>query len=159
VTGQGLQNVYPYLYDPTDFVPPTDESEGALSLQEQEYIGEVQYIQENDPSFLSGEITQDVVFENPLDTLNENAIDVGTNVVDIDRVSDVPSNGPFAFGVEEHVEATTAEVADEQVSASSTEAVESAAEAVETTEAAPEVVAPAAEASPSTTEATEGDVA
>jgi hypothetical protein len=179
-SGQGVEAVYPYLYNPTVDVPPTDESEGALDLQEQEWVGEVQYLQENDPQFLTGaDITADVVFENPLDTVNANAIDVGTNTVDYDRVSDVPSGGPFAYGVSEDAAPTseaTVVVADEQVSATnevtveapaevhvvapeSAESTEEAAEAVETTEVTAEpveapVVAPQdATVAPETTEA------
>jgi len=103
-SGQGIEEVYPYLYNPTVDVPPLDESEGGLNLQEQEWVGEVQYLQAADPKYLAGaNITADVPFENPLDTLNENAISVGTHIVDYDRSNDVVV-GPIAYGVEERTE-------------------------------------------------------
>ena len=45
-TGQGIEKVYKYLYDPADNVPPLDESEGGLALLEQEWVGEVEFIQQ-----------------------------------------------------------------------------------------------------------------
>jgi hypothetical protein len=106
-SGQGLEEVYPYLYNPTVDVPPLDESEGGLALQEQEWVGEVQYLQEEDPEFLEGaDITEDVVFENPLDTLSAAdtslaARSAGENVVDFDREVDPGVDTPVADGVTE----------------------------------------------------------
>lgn len=71
--GQGLTEVYPYLYNPTVDVPPQDEAEGGLALQEQEWVAEVEYIESVDPLLLAGaDIGPEVVFENPLDTVSEN---------------------------------------------------------------------------------------
>ena len=84
-------------------------------------MGEVEILQQADPAFLAGEIVADVVFENPLDTLNENARprSAGENVVDFDAVVDPIVPDPIAYGVTEEtkVEETPAEASQEVVEA------------------------------------------
>jgi hypothetical protein len=117
----GLQQVYKYLYDPADNTAPLLESEGGLAAQEQKWVGEVQILQQADPAFLAGEIVADVVFENPLNTLNEEtrARSAGENVVDFDAVVDPIVPDPIAYGVTEEtkVEETPAEAPQEVVEA------------------------------------------
>ena len=139
-TGQGIEKVYKYLYDPTDNSAPLDESEGGLALQEQEWVGEVEYLQEADPEFIEGgDITGDVVFENPLDTLSAadtstQESSAGENVVDYDYEED-PAVGQVAFGVTEGAE--EAETASEtpQEGSEGTEADEAPVVAPEDSEA------------------------
>jgi len=118
---QGVEKVYKYLYDPADNVAPLLESEGGLGAQEQKWVGEVQILQQADPAFLAGEIVADVVFENPLNTLNEEtrARSAGENVVDFDAVVDPIVPDPIAYGVTEEtkVEETPAEAPQETVEA------------------------------------------
>jgi len=104
--GYKLKNVYPYLYNPTVYVPPLDQSEGALALQEQEWVGEIQYLDSVDEAFLDGgEIGADVVFENPLDTVADTTgfheRSAGENVVDYDLGTDPAVSGGIAYGVTE----------------------------------------------------------
>ena len=141
-TGQGIEKVYKYLYDPADNVPPLDESEGGLALQEQEWVGEVEFIQQADPEFIEGgDITGDVVFENPLDTLSDadtsaQERSAGENVVDFDREVDPAVTNPVADGVTEGAE-EEAETASEtpQEGSEGTEADEAPVVAPEDSEA------------------------
>ncbi len=136
-SGQGVEKVYKYLYDPTDNVAPLDESEGGLDLQEQEWVGEVEFIEQADPEFIEGgDITGDVIFENPLDTLNKNAAGVGENDVDFDREVDPAVENPVADGVEEETteEAETPSETPQQGS-EATEAAEAPVVAPEVSEA------------------------
>jgi hypothetical protein len=144
-TGQGLQKVYKYLYDPADNTAPLDESEGGLALQEQKWVGEVEILQQADPAFLTGEIVADVVFENPLDTLNENARarSAGENIVDFDAVVDPIVPNPIAYGVTEETP-----VVEDTVSEPTQEGTE-VTEVAETPVVAPEpVVTPVADEAP-----------
>jgi len=154
--GQGIETTYPYLYDPTDNVPPLDESEGGLALQEQEWVGEVEYLQANDPQFLAGaDITADVPFENPLDTLSAAdtslaARSAGENIVDYDRGADAGAPGqPVAYGVTEESAPEVAPVATETepttaVAEAQAEDEAFSAPATEQTEVTEPVVAPVA---------------
>src|ERR1700723_2861397 len=63
-----LAAVYPGMYNPA-FTPPQDESEGGLALQEQEWVEEITYLEDMDPDEAFADVGNEVVFENPLDTL------------------------------------------------------------------------------------------
>ncbi len=88
---QGVEAVYPYLYNSGVDVPPVDET-NPLELQEKEWVEQVDYIEANDPDLLNQEnvSSTEVVFENPLDTVEAEAAGIPDAIYDVshDTVDD-----------------------------------------------------------------------
>lgn len=150
-TGQGVEEVYKYLYDPTDNVPPQDEAEGGLALQEQEWVQEVVYLEDVDPEFIEGgDIGPEVVFENPLDTVDENATIASDETFTV--FTDGDASGPDESNIEVDIgdEPAQDELVEDAVTETPSDAPQEGSEATEA-ETAPVVAPETSEAPVATT--------
>ena len=151
-----LAPIYPGMYDP-DFTPPTDESEGGLALQEQEWVEEIEYLEDVDPDIAFADVGSEVVFANPLDTLGPTAdADKLSDSTDTVVVADLPTDvgEDVSGGAYDEVEETAPEESSVAESVSEPVVAEQAESSAPAEEPAAEATTAAVEA-PEAPQATE----